>query len=105
MNKTGRAVAAIEWLLLFPAAVFMTALVVRRLPQYAQAAQQVVLWYAVRKWTLWMLLIALPLAVLTIGVTTLRQRRGADLTTFLVGAATATAGAVLAVVIAHMLAN
>lgn len=66
-----RAVAA-EWLLLSPAALFMTALVVRRLRplshEPAYTAQRIVTWFSVQPWTLWVLLIALPFAVLISGV-------------------------------------
>jgi hypothetical protein len=126
MNTPRRAIAAMELLLLSPAALFMAALVVRRLQplQYepAHAAQRIVLWYAVRPWTLWVLLIALPLAVLvTGGVALLRSwnddaalrqaarhplvaiRRHAAM--IFVAAATSAAGGVLAVVAVHMLRN
>ena len=42
----------------------------------AYTAQRIVMWYAGRMWTLWMLLITLPLAVLVTGcLTFLRSRR------------------------------
>src|ERR1700737_5394579 len=72
MNTIKRTIAATELLLIFPAVVFMTALFVRELQplQYepAHTAQQIVNWYAVRpRVGLWVLLIALPFAVLIIG--------------------------------------
>ena len=82
MNIVKRAIAASELLLIFPAALFMTALFVRNLQpqQYepAHTAQRIVDWYAVRPRTgLWGLLIALPLAVLlTGGGTLLRDQSG-----------------------------
>lgn len=94
----------------------MTALFVRGLQplQYepAHTADQIAMWYAGRQWTLWVLLIVLPLAVLVTGSATLlrswneRQTLAAGharLATGFVAAATLTAGAILARVAAHML--
>jgi hypothetical protein len=127
MNLPKRTIAATEVLLIFPAALFMTALFVRNLQplqyQPAHAAAQIVTWYAVRpRIGLWGLLIALPLAVLVTGCGTLlhswshevelRQATrqtlaaiGAHLATLLVAGATLTAGVVLAIVALHMLAD
>ena len=104
----------------------MTALVVRNLQplQYEPActAQRIVMWYAGRQWTLWVLLIALPFVVLVAGCATLLhswsvdvelpQRRAATVarsartrrrnSSLL---ATLTAGGVLVIVVLHMLAN
>ncbi len=121
------AIAATELLLIFPAALFMTALFVRNLqpPQYepAHTAQQIVTWYAVRpRIGLWGLLIALPLAVLVTGCGTLLRRWsnevelrqaarrilaavGAHLATLLVAGATLAAGGVLAIVALHLLTD
>ena len=76
MKTIGRAVAALEVLLIFPAALFMTALFVRNLqPQQfepAHTAQRIVDWYAARTHVgLWLFLMALPLAVLLIGCASL----------------------------------
>jgi hypothetical protein len=121
-----RIIAAMELALIFPAALFMTALVVRNLNslQYepAHTAQQLVMWYAGRMWTLWVLLLALPFAVLVTGCATLRNRWNRDLelsrtvrqslalirahlATLLVAATTLAAGGILAIVVLHMLAN
>lgn len=127
MNTLKRAIAATELLLIFPAALFMTALFVRNLqpPQYepAHTAERIVTWYAVRpRVGLWVLLIALPLAVLVTGCVTLlrswsddaelrqaaRHTRAAiraHLATLFVAAATLTAGGVLAVVALHVLTD
>src|SRR5436853_6130943 len=59
-----RAIAAIELVLILPAALFMTALVLRNLPQFEHGAQPLVMWYARRMWGLWVLLLGLPLTVL-----------------------------------------
>ena len=121
MTTIRRALAATELLLIFPAALFMAALVARHL-QPAHAAQRIVMWYAVRPWTLWVLLIALPLAVLVTGCATLLRSWNDDVelrqaarhplvairghvATLFVAAATSTAGVVLAVVAVHMLRN
>jgi hypothetical protein len=119
-----RVIAAVELALLLPAALFMTALVVRNLgPQPnepAHSAQQLVLWYAGRMWTLWLLLLALPFAALVTGCVTLRYHWNrelphtarqfvavirAQLETLFVAATTLAAGGILAIVVLHMLAN
>jgi hypothetical protein len=75
MRSITRLLAALELLLIFPAALFMTALVVRELRplpyEPAHTAQWIVMWYAGRMWTLWVLLLALPFAVLVTGCVTL----------------------------------
>ena len=121
-----RIIAAIQLVLLFPAALFMTALVLRSLQplQYepARSAQQVVMWYAGRLWTLWVLLLSLPLIVLVTGFATLLRSWNRDTTlmqtvrqslaeirahmaTLFVAVATLAAGGILASVVLHMLAN
>ena len=54
---------------MMPANLFFTALFFRNfLPSRpANAPQQLVMWYAGRPWTLWVLLIALPLFAFTLG--------------------------------------
>jgi hypothetical protein len=126
MNQIKRLIAITELLLLTPACLFMLALIVRSLSrpltQAAIAAQQIVMWYAGRMWTLWVLLIALPLAVLVTGCTALlpiwnnrlelrpdapppfRASR-AEIPTLFIAAETFTAAVVLAVVAVHMLMN
>jgi hypothetical protein len=126
MNTIKRPIAALELLLLFPAALFMAALVVRQLQPLlaaaAQAAQAIVLWYAGRVWTLWVLLIALPLAVLVTGGAALWRgwREDAGLrqaarrpfvairthgAAVFVAVTTLGAGVFLAIVALHMMAN
>ena len=74
--------ASLEVALIVPAALFMTALVVRSLqPQQfepAHTAQRIVDWYAARTHLgLWVFLIAFPLAVLVTGCVSLaRSWRG-----------------------------
>jgi cytochrome b561 len=125
MNTVRRTIATTEVLLILPAALFMTALVVRALQplgsEPAHTAERIVQWYAERQWTLWILLIALPLAVLITGCATLvptmkptLKQRDARQTlaaiparpaTVIVAAETLTAGVFLVIVILHMLAN
>jgi hypothetical protein len=127
MNAMKRAVAATELLLIFPAALFMTALFVRNLQpqQYepAHTAQRIVMWYAARPHVgLWVLLMALPLTVLVIGLVTVLRTWSSDgelrqatlkvmaavrehWATLLTAAATLTAGGVLAIVALHVLTD
>ena len=121
-----RIIAAIQLILIFPAALFMTALVVRSVQplQYepVHSAQQLVMWYAGRMWTLWVLLLALPLAVLVTGCATLLRSWNRDtalmqtvrqslaeirahMATLFVAATTLAAAGILAIVVLHMLAN
>ena len=127
MKTTRRVIAATELLLIFPAALFMSALFVRNLQplQYepAHTAQRIVMWYAQRQRVgLWGLLIALPLIVLVTGCGTLRRcwNRDAELrqavwntltavrphlATLLVAVETLTAGGVLAIVALHLMTD
>jgi heme/copper-type cytochrome/quinol oxidase subunit 2 len=61
-----RIIAATQLVLIFPAALFLTAVVARHL-QPLQFAQEIVTWYSVRYWTLWILLIGLPVTALLNG--------------------------------------
>jgi hypothetical protein len=121
------AIAATELLLIFPAALFMTALFVRNLQpqQYepAHTAQQIVRWYSARpRVGLWVLLIALPLAVLTTGSVSLLRSWSEDallrnaaretlaavrshLATLFVALATLAAGGILAIVALHSMTD
>ena len=117
MHSANRAIATTELVLILPAALFMTALVVRTLQplggQPARIAEQIVQWYADRPWTLWVLLLALPLAVIVTGCTTLMQSDArqnlaairAHPTMRFLAAETLTAGVFLVIVVLHMLAN
>jgi hypothetical protein len=90
--------------------------------QAAQTAQRIVMWYVARVWSLCVLLIALPLAVLVTGWAILLHswKEEAELrqhprlpfraiwahkATLVVAVTTLTAGVVLAVVVVHMLMN
>jgi hypothetical protein len=127
MRTLIRIVAATQLALIFPAALFMTAVLVGAgdAPQYdlARIAQRVVMWYSARMWTLWLLLLALPFAVLVIGCATLLRRWDRDvelpqaarqslammvpapLATLFVAGTTLTSTGILAIVVLHMLAN
>ena len=126
MGTNRSIIAAAELVLLFPAALFLTAVIVCHLQplQYepAHIAQQIVTWYSVRYWTLWVLLISLPFAALLTGCVTLLQnsKGGTEerqasrqplaairthLPTRIIAAATLSAGLILVVVVLHMLAN
>lgn len=115
-----------EFLLILPAALFMAALVLRSLQplqfEPAHSAQQLVMWYAGRMWTLWVLLLALPFTVLVTGCATLASnwRRGialphtaqqvfsltrGHLATLFVAATTLAAAGILAIVVLHMAAD
>jgi len=83
MNVIRRVLATLEVMLIFPAALFMTALIVRSVqPQQfepAHTAQRIVDWYAARTQVgLWLFLIAFPLAVLAIGCVSLLRSWRSD---------------------------
>jgi len=121
-----RVIAVMELVLIFPSVLFMTALVLRNfLPvQYepARSAQQLVMWYAGRMWTLWFLLLGLPPIVLVSGCAELLRsynrdivpphtshkslaRVRAHLSFLFIAATTLMAGVILAIVVLHVLAN
>jgi hypothetical protein len=126
--KALKAAAAAEIVLIFPAALFFTALFTRNLQpmQYepAHTAQRIVIWYSTRPvwFGLWTLLMALPVAVLAVGCATLirvwqndpelrqavRQVVAAiraHLSTLLVAGATLAAGSILVFVAVHALTD
>jgi hypothetical protein len=115
------AIAVSDFVLLFPAAVFMAALIIRNLPlnETAPGAQQIVMWYAGRLWTLWVLLLALPLVVLITGCVALFRGwiempntaqqplafiRAQPVIGFITSMTLCAAG-ILVIVLLHMLAN
>jgi hypothetical protein len=126
MNTNKHVIAAAEFVLILPAALFLTAVFARTVQplrhEPADIAQHIVTWYSVRHWTLWVLLITLPLAALLMGsVMLLRHTNRApgslqtvaglpaairsNLATLSVAAMTLAAGLILTVVALHMLAN
>jgi len=124
MKRIRRSLAAAEVLLMFPAALFMTALFVRNLqPQVyepARTAQRIVDWYAVQPHLgLWVFLIGFPLLVLAVGCVTLVRTWSGDphlrsatmqtlallrahMAMLLVATATASAALILAIVALHL---
>jgi len=121
-----RALAAAHLLLISPAVLFLVAVIVERLEplrtEPAHNAQHIVMWYAERMWTLWILLLALPLLVVISGcIWLLRDSSGSAQVASLpqkalaalhpsaartsVAATTVTAAVIVGVVILHMLAN
>ena len=126
MRTLIRVVTGMQLALIFPAILFLTAVLVGAgdPPQYelARVAQRIVTWYSARMWTLWLLLLILPLAVLAAGCVTLSGswNRAVELpvaarpapamlpapvATLFVAGTTFTSAGVLAVVVLHMLAN
>ena len=113
--------AALDSVLILPAALFLTALVLRHLPlpEVANAGQQIVMWYAGKMWTLWALLLALPFTVLLTGGVALRREWverssvvrqpftmiWAQPMSLWVAALTLSAAGILVIVVLHMLAN
>lgn len=127
MMTTRRSLAVLELLLVFPAMLFMAALFARSIQpidyEPARTAQRIIDWYASSVHIgLWLLLIALPLTVLSIGATTLmrawrrdRTFRDAALQMFsvirahaamlLIACATFASGGILAVVALHLMTD
>jgi uncharacterized protein YceK len=121
-----RILAAAHLLLISPAVLFLGAVIVQRLDlsqgEPGHTAQHIVMWYAQRMWTLWILLLALPLSVLVSGcillllesgrstqVSSLAQKalaavrpRGERTS---VAATTVIAAVIVGIVVLHMLAN
>ena len=121
-----RALAAAHLLLISPAVLFLVAVIVQRLQtlqkEPAHTAQHIVMWYAERMWTLWILLLALPLSVLISGcISFLQDSSGSAQVASLaqkglaalhpagartsVAITTVTAAVIVGIVILHMLAN
>ena len=127
MNSTKRFIAAAELLLVFPSALFMTALFVRNLqpPQYepARSARHLVEWFSARPVLgLYVFLVGLPLTVFVVGCFTVWRNwyREAELrhtalvaltavrtqlATLLIAMTTLLAGGILAIVALHMLTD
>jgi len=103
----------VQLALIVPAALFLLAVFARGVgpleSEPAQTAQAIVSWYSGRVWTLWVLLLALPIGAFLIGGAALLARGRSTVPrramTGAVAAATIAAGVILAVVVLHMLAN
>ena len=115
-------IAFIELVLILPAGLFLIAVLVRHTGPLAYPAQQIVIWYATRFWTLWVLMFALPLVALLMGGGTLlwklNAQAGEQQTTsrqfaavrksmpqLIIALSTLAAVTILAVVAVHVLAN
>lgn len=127
MKIFARFLAALELLLVFPAVLFMASLFLRSIQpvqlEPAHSAQAIVDWYAARPVLgLWVLLGALPMAVLAMGLINLRYewRRNEELreatrnalalirshaASMLVASATVVACCILLIVALHVLTN
>jgi hypothetical protein len=127
MKKTLSSLAALELLMVFPAVLFITALVARSIQprQYepAHTAALIVDWYAARVHLgLWLLLTGLPLTVIMLGSIALMRAWKTDETlrratretaaalrayfaAALIAAATLAAAAILAIVALHVATN
>ena len=121
MNQRKHLFAVGQSVVMAPALFFLAAVVVQQLgplqQEPAHTAHQIVMWYAVRMWTLWVLLLILPFLVLVTGCAILSPRvveglRRHTLAAIrasrvlqVITAITATAATVLLIVIMHMAAN
>ncbi len=126
LRRIKRSTVSAQVFLISPAALFMTSLLLRKVgvlqSEPARTAQQIVSWYSERMWTLWALLIALPLVVLGVGCATLLRSWNEDpdlrqalrepsaairtqLATLGIAVVSVAAGGILVVVVGHMLAN
>jgi hypothetical protein len=125
MASMRRALATLEVVLMFPAALFMAALFLRNVQpqQYepAHSAQRIVDWYAARTHVgLWLFLIGFPLAVLVIGCVSLLRSWRSDpalrqaalecagtirrhFAVLLIALATAASAAILGIVALHLI--
>lgn len=121
-----RTLPATHLLLISPAVLFLVAVIMQRLElgqgEPSHAAQHIVMWYAQRMWTLWILLLALPLSVLISGCISLLQESGGSAQDSglaqkalaavrstgarrSLAATTVTAAVIIGIVVLHMLAN
>lgn len=119
-----RTLVTAHLLLISPAVLFLFAVIVRRFQssQTAETAQYIVTWYAERMWTLWILLLALPISVLLSGCFSLLRdwSRSPQVDSFaqkavvtlhpagartFIAITTATAAVIVGIVVLHMLAN
>jgi len=123
MNTRNRLLAALELVLIFPGALFMTALFVRsaqpRQFEPSHSAQRLIDWFSVHPHVaLHLFLMAMPSAAFIIGCVALLHSFNSDaafrnalaairaqLSTLLIGGATLAAGGILAVVAVHALAD
>jgi hypothetical protein len=126
MRNPLRLSATTQLLLILPAVLFMGSLIARNVSplqnEPAHAAQQIVMWYAGRMWTLWVFLVTFPLGVLVTGGIAFARNLGKHASMphsakpmlapihvnrgmLMVAVLTVSAGAILTIVVLHMLAN
>lgn len=108
--KHNNLVGAVQFLLILPAALFMFSMFARGAFAPATGADQFIHWFEARMWTLWVLLLALPLAAFAAGGAALLRRESvavlrAHFGTLCVAAMQVAAAAILAIVVLHMAAN
>ncbi|MGH8320972.1 MAG: hypothetical protein ACRESI_03350 [Gammaproteobacteria bacterium] len=119
-NRIIRIIAVTDLVLILPASLFLIAVIARHIAPLAYPAQQIVIWYATRFWTLWVLMITLPLVALLIGCVTLlmhgggeerqtiRQRLAAihkSVPLLIIAITTLAAATILVIVALHMMMN
>ena len=115
MNAWRNRVLLAQVLLLFPLVLFLSAVVADGVPLLAGPCARIIGWYVTRFWSLWVLLLALPLVAVMLGLVTLtsaREDRPANPRTAgetamprLLLATTGVGVLLLGVVVLHMAAN
>jgi hypothetical protein len=118
LNSRPRIIAVIDLVLILPAMLFLAAVGIRafQLIQFepAHTSQLIVDWYAGKVWTLWVLLVTLPLLALILGCASLAwspiyarqfQTRRWNGAAIAILADTLAAFVILVVVVLHILAN
>jgi hypothetical protein len=110
MKSHSGLVATLQLVLILPAALFMFALFARGAFAPAAGAENLVLWYSARMWTLWLLLLALPFAAFVAGAAMLLRSEvfavvRAHFGTLCLAAMEIAAAGILAIVVLHMAAN
>jgi hypothetical protein len=122
MRQSRLLILVSQWVLLSPLALFLAAIAAHRLPLLAEACARIIGWFVTRFWSLWVLLLAVPLLALLLGVTALLAARdprdalspgtgrssaavGGTVSLGAVAATTGVGAALLAVIVLHMLAN
>jgi len=110
MRHNNGLVATLQLVLILPAALFMFALFARSAFSPATHAETLVLWYSARMWTLWLLLLAMPLFAFVSGAAMLLRSEvsavvRAHFGTLCLAAMEVAAAGILAIVVLHMAAN
>ena len=103
-------IGALQFVLILPAALFLFSVFASAAFPPATAAHAFTHWFEGRMWTLWVLLLALPLAAFAAGAATLLQGESiavlrAHFGTLCVAAMQVAAAGILAIVVLHMAAN